>query len=81
MNGMDFEMGQDFLIIKALEDGVTIIGITRGEETRLKHTEKLDKGEVLAAQFTQNISAIKIRGRAQILSRHGAIVAGAGEDE
>jgi len=40
------------------------------------NTEKLDKGEVLIAQFTDNTSAIKIRGKARILSRHGEVYSG-----
>ncbi|MEJ6949693.1 trp RNA-binding attenuation protein MtrB [Natronospora cellulosivora (SeqCode)] len=66
----------DFIIIKALEDGVTIIGLTRGKETRFNHTEKLDKGEVYVAQFTEHTSAIKVRGRAELVSRHGQINSG-----
>ncbi|MFW5980508.1 MAG: trp RNA-binding attenuation protein MtrB [Halanaerobiaceae bacterium] len=63
----------DFIVIKALEDGVTIIGLTRGKETKFNHTEKLDKGEVLVAQFTENTSAIKVRGKAEIKTRHGEL--------
>ncbi len=63
----------DFIVIKALEDGVTIIGLTRGKETTFNHTEKLDKGEVLAAQFTKNTSAIKVRGKAEIKTKHGEV--------
>ncbi|HHT06145.1 MAG TPA: trp RNA-binding attenuation protein MtrB [Hydrogenispora sp.] len=66
----------DFIIVKALEDGVTIIGLTRGKETRFHHTEKLDQGEVMIFQFTQHTSAIKIRGNAEILTKHGQMVAG-----
>ncbi len=76
MDLMDMGIEQDFLLIKALEDGVTIIGITRGRESKLQHTEKLDVGEVMAAQFTQNIAAMKIRGRALIMSRHGSVISG-----
>lgn len=61
----------DFIVIKALENGVTIIGLTRGKETKFNHTEKLDKGEVLIAQFTENTSAIKIRGKAEVKTKHG----------
>lgn len=57
------EIQADFIIIKALEDGVTIIGLTRGKETKFSHTEKLDEGEVYVAQFTEHTSAIKIRGK------------------
>jgi len=67
---------QDYIIIKAEESGVNIIGLTRGRDTKFHHTEKLDKGEVLIAQFTENTSAIKVRGKAKILSRYGEIISG-----
>ena len=76
---MEWEPGDisaDFIAVKALENGVTIIGLTRGKDTKFHHTEKLDKGEVLLAQFTENTSAIKIRGKATILCRHGEIHSG-----
>lgn len=66
----------DFIVVKALQDGVTIIGLTRGKDTKFHHSEKLDKGEILIAQFTEHTSAIKIRGRAQILTKHGQIESG-----
>lgn len=66
----------EYVVIKALENGVNIIGLTRGKDTKLHHTEKLDKGEVLIAQFTEITSAIKIRGKAMIFSRHGEINSG-----
>lgn len=69
----------DFVVIKALESGVTIIGMTRGRDTRFHHTEKLDAGEVMIAQFTENTSAIKVRGNAQILTQHGNVRAGRDE--
>jgi len=72
-----FEVFEDFVAIKALEDGVCIIGMTRGRDTKFHHTEKLDRGEVMLAQFTESTSAIKIRGRARILTRHGEICSGA----
>lgn len=67
------EIAGDYIIIKALDNGVTIIGLTRGKDTRFHHSEKLDKGEIMIAQFTEHTSAIKIRGRAEVLSRHGRI--------
>jgi len=70
------EIQADFIIIKALEDGVTIIGLTRGKETRFNHTEKLDKGEVYIAQFTEHTSAIKLRGNAEVTTRHGSVSSG-----
>ena len=70
-----FAMG-DYLIVRAEENGVTIMGLTRGKETRFHHNEKLDNGEVMIFQFTQHTSAIKIRGKALIYSRHGVVKAG-----
>ncbi|MBQ8312090.1 MAG: trp RNA-binding attenuation protein MtrB [Clostridia bacterium] len=69
----------DFIVVKALENGVNLIGMTRGRDTRLLHTEKLDAGEVIIAQFTENTSAMKIRGRAEIHTRHGKITSGTNE--
>lgn len=66
----------DYIVVKALEDGVTLIGLTRGKETKFHHTEKLDKGEVLIAQFTDHTSAIKIRGRAEIMTKNGSVGSG-----
>lgn len=76
---MDWEnekVSGDYIIIKAEENGVNIIGLTRGRDTKFHHTEKLDKGELLIAQFTENTSAIKIRGKARVLCRHGEILSG-----
>jgi transcription attenuation protein (tryptophan RNA-binding attenuator protein) len=65
--------GNEFFVIKALENGVNVIGLTRGKDTRFHHSEKLDKGEVMIAQFTEHTSAVKIRGKAVIQTRHGII--------
>lgn len=61
----------DYFVIKALEDGVNVIGLTRGTDTRFHHSEKLDKDEVMIAQFTEHTSAVKIRGKAVIQTMHG----------
>ena len=63
----------DYVVIKALDDGVSVIGLTRGTDTRFHHSEKLDQGEVMIAQFTEHTSAIKIRGNAKILTCFGEI--------
>lgn len=63
----------DYFVVKAKEQGVTVIGLTRGRDTRFHHTEKLDKGEVLIAQFTEHTSAIKVRGKAIVMTGHGII--------
>jgi transcription attenuation protein (tryptophan RNA-binding attenuator protein) len=70
------EILSQYICIKALEDGVSIIGLTRGKDTKFHHNEKLDNGEVMIAQFTENTSAIKIRGKAIILTRHGQLTSG-----
>ena len=66
----------DYIVIKAEENGVNIIGLTRGRDTKFHHTEKLDKGEVLLVQFTEITSAMKVRGKARIYSRFGEVVSG-----
>jgi len=69
---MDLTSG-DYFVIKAKDNGVHVIGLTRGQDTRFHHTEKLDKGEVMIAQFTEHTSAVKIRGKAVIHTRYGVI--------
>jgi transcription attenuation protein (tryptophan RNA-binding attenuator protein) len=66
-------MDDDYVVIKARAAGVQVIGLTRGEETRFNHLEKLDKGEVMICQFTAFTSAIKVRGRATVYTRHGVV--------
>ena len=68
----EFTTGQ-YVSIVAEEDGVVIIGLTRGRDTKFHHTEKLDKGEAYIAQFTEITSAIKVRGKAKIYTDHGVI--------
>lgn len=63
----------DYFVIKAKDNGVHVIGLTRGRDTRFHHTEKLDKGEVMIAQFTDHTSAVKIRGKAKIWTRFGVV--------
>ncbi len=74
MNNSDIQ--GDYVVVKALENGVTLIGLTRGQNTKFHHTEKLDKGEVMIAQFTEHTSAIKIRGRAKVYTKHGQLETG-----
>ncbi|MGD0152578.1 MAG: trp RNA-binding attenuation protein MtrB [Thermacetogeniaceae bacterium] len=69
----DNDVRSEYIAIKALENGVTLIGLTRGRDTKLSHTEKLDKGEIMLAQFTENTSAMKIRGKAIIYTQFGCI--------
>lgn len=63
----------DYIVIKALENGVNIIGLTRGKDTKFHHTERLDKGQVYVAQFTEMTSAMKISGNAEVYTKHGMI--------
>ncbi|MBM7645297.1 transcription attenuation protein (tryptophan RNA-binding attenuator protein) [Scopulibacillus daqui] len=66
-------MSNDFMVIKAEENGVNVMGLTRGADTRFHHIEKLDKGEVIICQFTEQTAAVKVRGKATIQTRHGVI--------
>ncbi len=67
------DIAGEYVVIKALDNGVNIIGLTRGRDTKFHHSEKLDKGEIMIAQFTEHTSAIKIRGRVELMTRHGRI--------
>lgn len=68
-----------YFIIKALEQGVQVIGLTRGDSTKPHHTENLDKGEVLVLQFTEKTSFVKVRGKAKIVTPFGVVCSGDGE--
>ncbi|OAB32621.1 protein MtrB [Paenibacillus macquariensis subsp. defensor] len=70
---METNKDDDYIVVKAKENGVQVIGLTRGQDTKFHHTEKLDKGEVLIAQFTSHTSAVKIRGKAEVLTKHGKV--------
>ncbi|RST73663.1 trp RNA-binding attenuation protein MtrB [Siminovitchia acidinfaciens] len=63
----------EYVVIKALENGVNVMGLTRGTDTRFHHAEKLDQGEVLIAQFTEHTSAIKVRGNAKVFTSLGEV--------
>ena len=63
----------DYVVIKAKDQGITVMGLTRGQDTKFHHTEKLDKNEVLICQFTDHTSAIKIRGKATVLTKYGTV--------
>jgi len=76
MNVDKDEILGEYICILALEDGVNLIGLTRGKDTKFHHTEKLDKGEIMIAQFTENTSAVKIRGKARVLTKYGEMVSG-----
>ncbi|MGI6712483.1 MAG: trp RNA-binding attenuation protein MtrB [Bacillota bacterium] len=76
MDTGNYNPTSEYVVIKAQEDGVTIIGLTRGKDTRFHHSEKMDKGEIMIAQFTEHTSAIKIRGRATIFTKHGTVESG-----
>jgi len=70
---MSSNSNNDYFVIKALENGVNVIGLTRGHDTRFHHSEKLDKGEVMIAQFTEHTSAVKVRGNAVIQTKFGLL--------
>ncbi|QAY66168.1 trp RNA-binding attenuation protein MtrB [Paenibacillus protaetiae] len=63
----------EYIVIKAKDQGVQVIGMTRGQDTKFHHNEKLDKNEVMICQFTDHTSAIKIRGKATILTKYGTV--------
>lgn len=71
--GNEQGMGGDYFVVKAKDQGVTVIGLTRGKDTKFHHTEKLDKGEILIAQFTDHTSAVKVRGKAVVYTKYGVV--------
>lgn len=72
---MDNNLQNDYVCIKAMQNGTQIIGLTRGDETKSHHTEMLDKGEVLIVQFTEKTSAVKVRGNAEVYTKFGMVKA------
>ena len=73
------EVENDYVVVRALGENVQIVGLTRGDGTKPQHTENLHAGEVMLLQFTRNISAIKIRGNAQIYTKHCLVPCGSEE--
>jgi transcription attenuation protein (tryptophan RNA-binding attenuator protein) len=67
------DLNGEYIVVKAKAQGVQVIGLTRGQDTKFHHTEKLDKGEVLICQFTDHTSAIKIRGKATVMTKYGTV--------
>ena len=63
----------EYIVVRAEEDGVSIFGLTRGRDTSFHHTEKLDKGEIYIAEFTEMTSAMKIKGKVTVFCRHGVV--------
>ena len=63
----------DYVVVKALKDGVSITGLTSGRDTKFHHTEMLSEGEVFIAQFTETTTAMKVQGNAVIYTKHGEI--------
>ncbi len=63
----------DYIVVKAKEQGVQVIGLTRGQDTKFHHTEKLDKNEIMILQFTDHTSAMKIRGKAIVMTKFGTM--------
>lgn len=63
----------DCVVVKAMENNVQVIGMTRGDDTRPHHTELLAKGEVLVMQFTDKTCMVKIRGNAEIKTLYGDV--------
>ena len=63
----------EYVVIKALDNGVCVMGVAKSGNARYNHTEKLAKGEVYIFQFCENTSAFKVTGNAEILTKYGTI--------
>lgn len=64
-----------YIIVRAKENGVRVMGLTRGKETRVSHTEILSHGEVLVVQITEHTAAFKVVGKAHVWTPYGEISA------
>ncbi len=71
LNSKDF--ANDYIVVKAANEGAQVVGMTRGTDTRPHHTENVNGGEVLVVQFTDKTSLIKIKGTAEIYTKFGII--------
>ncbi|MEG2413152.1 MAG: trp RNA-binding attenuation protein MtrB [Clostridia bacterium] len=75
---MEFEqdINSEYVVVKAIDNNVQVIGLTRGDGTKPQHTENLYQGEVMLVQFTEKISAMKVRGNAEIYTKFGVVKCG-----
>jgi transcription attenuation protein (tryptophan RNA-binding attenuator protein) len=62
----------DYVIIKALEDGVNVSSIISDESAPVLN-ERLDKGEVFLLILDDDYLGIRIRGKAEIDTVHGKV--------
>ena len=67
----------EYIVVKALENCVNIIGLTSGKYTKFNHTDKIYNLDVFIAQFTDVTKAIKINGAAEIYTKHGKLMSDA----
>jgi hypothetical protein len=65
------------IVIKALEDGVTVI-FTGLEGNANRQPERLDKGEVLILPNPDRSPCIHVRGHAQVYTSHNVVEAESG---
>lgn len=75
-NELNDTYSDSYIVVKGLEKGVQISGLTRGKDTKFHHTEKLDAGDVVIMQFTEQTSGMKIKGKALVYTQHGIVKAG-----
>ena len=62
----------DYVIVKALEDGVNVSSIVSNDTTPVMN-ERLDEGEVLLLMLNEDYLGIRIRGKAEVDTVHGKI--------
>ena len=62
----------EYVVIKALEDGVNVLSIISNEGVPVLN-ERLDEGEVFLLQLTEGYLGIRIRGKAEIDTVHGKV--------
>jgi transcription attenuation protein (tryptophan RNA-binding attenuator protein) len=60
----------EYVVIKALEDGVNVLSITSNEGAPVLN-ERLDEGEIFLLILNADYLGIRIRGKAEVDTVHG----------
>jgi len=63
----------EYVVIKALEDGVNVLSIISNEGVPVLN-ERLDEGEIFLLMLSEGYLGVRIRGKAEIDTTHGKVI-------
>ena len=63
----------EYVIVKALEDGVNVSSIVSAEATPVLN-ERLDEGEIFLLLLDEEYLGIRIRGKVEVDTIHGKVI-------